>query len=112
MLGNFFLWLAVVFVSGALLMYGAWRRVLYVEDTIDPNAREAAGLHLLSPAPLLYIQMVLRWCKLAWHGVVGDPVEPLIFCGAFPFLALTTYLGWKAFTAKPDEGSDSGVSYS
>jgi hypothetical protein len=59
-----------------------------------------------------YIQMVLRWCKLAWHGVVGDPVEPLIFCGAFPFLALTTYLGWKAFTAKPDEGSDSGVSYS
>ena len=58
-----------------------------------------------------YIQMVLRWCKLAWHGVVGDPVEPLIFCGAFPFLALTTYLGWKAFTAKPDEGSDSGLSY-
>ena len=58
-----------------------------------------------------YIQMVLRWCKLAWHGVVGDPVEPLIFCGAFPFLALTTYLGWKAFTAKPAEGSDSGLSY-
>ena len=58
-----------------------------------------------------YIQMVLRWCKLAWHGVVGDPVEPLIFCGAFPFLALTTYLGYKAFTAKPDEGSDSGLSY-
>ena len=58
-----------------------------------------------------YIQMVLRWCKWAWHGVVDDPVEPLIFCGAFPFLALTTYLGWKAFTAKPDEGSDSGLSY-
>ena len=52
-----------------------------------------------------------RRCKLAWHGVVGDPVEPLIFCGAFPFLALTTYLGWKAFTARPDEGSDSGLSY-
>ena len=52
-----------------------------------------------------------RRCKLAWHGVVGDPVEPLIFCGAFPFLALTTYLGRKAFTAKPDEGSDSGLSY-
>jgi hypothetical protein len=42
---------------------------------------------------------------------VGDPVEPLIFCCAFPFLALTSYLGYKAFTAKPDEGSDSGVPY-
>ena len=53
LLGNFFLWLAVVFVSGALLMYGAWRRVLYVEDTIDPNAREAAGLRELYGFSLL-----------------------------------------------------------
>ena len=47
------LWLAVVFVVGALLMYGAWRRVLYVEDTIDPNAREAAGLRELYGFSLL-----------------------------------------------------------
>ena len=58
-----------------------------------------------------YLHMIGSWCKLAWSGVVGDPVEPLFFCCAFPFLALTSYLGYKAFTAKPDEGSDSGVPY-
>jgi len=50
---SFWLWLAVVFVVGTLLMYGAWRRVLYVEDTIDPNAREAAGLRELYGFSLL-----------------------------------------------------------
>jgi len=50
---SFWLWLAVVVVAGALLMYGAWRRVLYVEDTIDPNAREAAGLRELYGFSLL-----------------------------------------------------------
>ena len=50
---SFWLWLAVVFVAGTLLMYGAWRRVLYVEDTIDPNAREAAGLRELYGFSLL-----------------------------------------------------------
>ena len=43
----------VLFMVGALLMVGAWRRVLYVEDTIDPNAREAAGLRELYGFSLL-----------------------------------------------------------
>lgn len=50
---NFFLWLGVVFLVGTLLMLGAWRRILYVEDTIDPNAREAAGLRELYGFSLL-----------------------------------------------------------
>lgn len=50
---NFFLWLGVVFLVGTLLMVGAWRRILYVEDTIDPNAREAAGLRELYGFSLL-----------------------------------------------------------
>ena len=61
-----------------------------------------------------YIQMVLRWCKLAWHGVVGDrPAEPRKnLLRGLPVPGADDVPGLQgAFTAKPDEGSDWGFSY-
>jgi len=49
---NFFLWLAAAFLSWGAVCYAAWKRILWVEDQLDPAAR-ATGLRELYGFSLL-----------------------------------------------------------